>query len=107
VCYLPDMPAPRALAGAENSIEKRWQQHEAAKKHPEGFEGDQRAGDGGSYDPDPTQFLGIGLPVTFDTCEAIEERWANWMWQDPVVTIETQGDNLRRLKAFYIDCGEG
>jgi hypothetical protein len=22
-----------------------------------------------SYDPDPTQFLGIRLPVTFDTCE--------------------------------------
>jgi hypothetical protein len=21
-----------------------------------------------SYDPDPTQFLGIRLPVTFDTC---------------------------------------
>ena len=31
------------------------------------------------YDPDPTQFLGIRLPVTFDTCEIIEERWANWL----------------------------
>jgi hypothetical protein len=30
-----------------------------------------------SYDPDPTQFLGIRLLVTFDTCEIIEERWAN------------------------------
>ena len=29
-----------------------------------------------SYDSDPTQFLGIRLPVTFDTCEVIEERWA-------------------------------
>ena len=37
LCYLPDMPAVlRALAGAENSIEKWWQQLEAAKKHPEG-----------------------------------------------------------------------
>jgi hypothetical protein len=26
--------------------------------------------------PDPAQFLGIRLPVTFDTCEVIEERWA-------------------------------
>ena len=58
-----------------------------------------------SYDPDPTQFLGIRLPVTFDTCEVIEERWANWMRQDPVVVIETQADNLRRLKAPHIDCG--
>ena len=35
-----------------------------------------------SYDPDLTQFLGIRLPVTFDTCEVIEERWANWARQD-------------------------
>jgi hypothetical protein len=28
------------------------------------------------------------------------------MRQDPVVAIETQADNLRRLKALYIDCGE-
>jgi len=58
-----------------------------------------------SYDPDPTLFLGMRLPVTFDTCEIIEERWANWLRQDPVVAIETQADNLRRLKALYIDCG--
>ena len=33
LCYLPDMPAVlRALAGAENSIERWWQQMEAAKK---------------------------------------------------------------------------
>ena len=56
--------------------------------------------------PDPAQFLGIRLPVTFDTCEIIEERWANWMQQDPVVAIETKAENLRRLKALYIDCGE-
>jgi hypothetical protein len=37
LCCLPEMPAVlRALAGAENSIERGWQQLEAAKKHPEG-----------------------------------------------------------------------
>ena len=50
--------------------------------------------------PISTQFLGIRLPVTFDTCEVIEESWANRMRQDPVVAIETQADNLRRLKAL-------
>ena len=59
-----------------------------------------------SYDPDPTQFLGIRLPVTFDTCEIIEDRWANWLRHDPAVAIETQADNLRTVKALYIDCGE-
>jgi hypothetical protein len=80
---------------------------EAAKKHPEGSGKVINAlAMAASYDPDPTQFLGIRLPVTFDTCELIEERWAYWMRQDPVVAIETQADNLRRLKALYIDCGE-
>jgi len=66
LCYLPDMPAVlRALAGAENSIEKWWQQLEAARKHPEGsFNALAMAA---SYDPDPSQFLGIRPPVTFDT----------------------------------------
>jgi hypothetical protein len=108
LCYLPDMPAAlRALYGAENSIEKWWQQLEAARKHPEGsFKVINALAMAASYDPDPTQFVGIRLPVTFDTCEVIEERWKNWMRQDPVVAIETQADNLRRLKALYIDCGE-
>jgi S-formylglutathione hydrolase FrmB len=107
ICYLPDMPAVlRALAGAENSIERWWQQLEAAQKNPEGAGKVVNAlAMAASYDPDPTQFLGIRLPVTLDTCEVIEERWANWLRQDPVVAIETQADNLRRLKALYIDCG--
>jgi hypothetical protein len=82
LCYLPDMPAVlRALAGAENSIEKWWQQLEAARKHPEGsFKVVNALAMAASYDSDPTQlFLGIRLPVTFDTCQVIEERWANWM----------------------------
>jgi S-formylglutathione hydrolase FrmB len=108
LCYLPDMPAVlRALAGVENSIEKWWQKLEAAQKRPEGSGKVVNAlAMAASYDPDPAQFLGIRLPVTFDTCEVVEERWANWLWQDPVVAIETQADNLRRLKALYIDCGE-
>jgi S-formylglutathione hydrolase FrmB len=108
LCYLPDMPAVlRALAGTENSIERWWQQLEAAKKHSEGSGKVINAlAMAASYDPDPTQFLGIRLPVTFDTCELIEERWANWLRQDPVIASEAQADNLRRLKALYIDCGE-
>src|ERR1700724_200753 len=84
-----------------------WRQLEEAQKYPDG------SGQvvnvlamAASYDPDPAQFFGIRLPVTFDTCEVIEERWANWLRQDPVVAIETQASNLRRLKALYIDCGE-
>ena len=108
LCYLPDMPAVlRALAGAENSIERWWHQLEAAEKHPEGSDKVINAlAMAAIYDPDPTQFLGIRLPVTLDTCEVIEERWANWLRQDPVVAVDTHADNLGRLKALYLDCGE-
>jgi S-formylglutathione hydrolase FrmB len=107
LCYLPDMPLVlQGLAKANNSIERWWTELEAARKHPD---------DAGmvfnilamaaSYDPDPSQFLGIRLPVTLDTCELIEERWANWLRHDPVVMLETKADSLRQLKALYIDCG--
>jgi S-formylglutathione hydrolase FrmB len=58
-----------------------------------------------SYDPDPSQFLGVRLPVTLDTCELIEARWSNWLRHDPLVMLEVKADNLRHLKALYIDCG--
>src|ERR1700758_2892268 len=107
LCYLPEMPAVlRGLASSANSIERWWRKFEEAQKSADG------SGQvinilamAASYDPDPAEFLGIRLPVAFDTCEVIEDRWANWMRQDPVVAIETQADNLRRLKVLYIDCG--
>src|SRR3954451_3444652 len=107
LCYLPDMPSVlRALAGTGNSIERWWQKLEAAQKHPDGsFKVLNALAMAASYDPDPSQFLGIRLPVTFDTCEVIEERWANWLRHDPVVALESRPDNLRRLKALYLDCG--
>jgi S-formylglutathione hydrolase FrmB len=108
ICYLPDMPAVlRALAGTGNSIERWWQQLETARKRPDGSGKVVNAlAMAASYDADPTQFLGIRLPVTFDTCEIIEDRWENWRRQDPVNASETQITNLGRLKALYIDCGE-
>jgi S-formylglutathione hydrolase FrmB len=107
LCYLPDMPAVlRALARVDNSIELWWTEFEAAKKAPDNsFKVMNALAMAASYDPDPTQFLGIRLPVTFDTCEIIEERWANWRLHDPVIAIDQYAANLRRLKALYIDCG--
>ena len=106
-CYLPDMPiALQGLAKAGNSIERWWSELEAAPKQPD----DASAvfnilAMAASYDPDPSQFLGVRLPVTLDTCELIEARWSNWLRHDPLVMLEIKADNLRRLKALYIDCG--
>jgi hypothetical protein len=108
LCYLPDMPATlRALAGSNNSIEKWWRRIEEAKKRPDGiFTTLNVLAMVASHDPDPSEFFGMRLPVTFDTCEVIEERWANCMRHDPVIAVETIAGNLQNLKALYIDCGE-
>jgi S-formylglutathione hydrolase FrmB len=107
LCYLPDMPATlRALADVDNSIERWWRKLEEAKKRPDGiFTAMNVLAMAASYDADPNEFLGMRLPVTFDTCEIIPERWTNWLRHDPVVAAETLGHNLRNLKALYIDCG--
>jgi S-formylglutathione hydrolase FrmB len=60
---------------------------------------------GAFYDPDPTQFRNMRLPMDPHTGELIAERWANWMKHDPVVMFDTLGENLRKLKLIYMDCG--
>src|SRR6266478_6982439 len=62
ICYLPDMPAVlRTLAGAGNSIERWWQQLEAAQKHPEGsFRVVNVLAMAASYDPIPLSSLESG-----------------------------------------------
>lgn len=57
------------------------------------------------YDPDPTQFRNMRLPIDPYTGELIAERWANWMKHDPVVMFDTLGEELRKLKLIYMDCG--
>jgi len=107
LCYLPDMPAVlRAMEQVGNSIERWWTEFETAKKQPDNaFKVMNVLAMAASYDPDPSQFLGMRLPVTFDTCEVINDRWANWMLHDPAIAVDRYVDNLRRLKALYIDCG--
>jgi hypothetical protein len=108
LCYLHDMPAVlRALAGAENSIERWWQQLEAAKKHPEGSGKVINAlGDGGQLRSRSHAVPGGPAAGHVRHLRDIEDRWANWIRQDPVVAVESQGENLRGLKALFIDCGE-
>jgi S-formylglutathione hydrolase FrmB len=106
-CYLPDMPiALQGLAKTGNSIERWWTELQAARKYPDdAFAVFNILAMAASYDPDPSQYLGIRLPVTLDTCELIDERWQNWLRHDPLVILEARADALRRLKALYIDCG--
>ncbi len=107
VCYLQDMPvALNELAKHDRSIENFMRAFEQTKKPKEKEITTINAlAMAASYDPDPTQFLGIRLPVDLETCALIPERWKNWLAHDPVRMADACADNLRRLKAIYIDCG--
>ena len=106
--FQPDFPQVlRALAQHGNSIKGFINAFESAKK----LKGDDLhilmfLAMAASYDPDPDAYLGIRLPMTTDTCERIEERWANWKAWDPLSLVKAHGTDLSKLKALYIDCGD-
>ncbi len=107
--YIPEFPATlRALAKSDNSIEK-WLTGFEARQKTDGKDTlvMMILAQAASFDPDPDPetFLGLRLPVTLDTCELIEERWANWLAWDPARLVETHADAIGRLKGFFLDCG--
>ncbi len=61
-----------------------------------------------TFDPDPTRFLGIRLPIDTHTCEIIEDRWANWLRFDPLRMAKEKRhlDALSSLKILFVDCGD-
>lgn len=107
--YLPEFPNTlRALAKFNYSIEAWMSAFEAKPK----LDGKDTMvlmilAQAASFDPDPNPetFLGLRLPVTNDTCELIEDRWANWLKWDPVRMAETQAAAIGTLKGFYLECG--
>ena len=107
--YLPEFANTlRALAKSDNSIETWMKAFEAKPK----LDGKDTLvlmilAQAASFDPapEPETFLGLRLPITLDTCEIIEERWANWLKWDPAQMVETHAENLRNLKGFFFDCG--
>jgi hypothetical protein len=107
-CHLPEFPSVlRALKTHNNDIKSWltdfWSQKKTKDKDVHIL---MMLAMCASYDPDPSAFMGVRLPVDMHTCEVIPERWANFMKWDPVVMAETLGPGLKKLKALYIDCGD-
>ncbi len=103
--YFP--PLLRELATHELSIEKLMTAYESADKlKTEQVHNLMTLAMAAEYDPDPDAFLGLRLPVDLETCELIEDRWANWLAWDPNRVVDKYAENLASLKALYIDCGD-
>jgi len=95
------------LARHDYSIERYWKAVLAKKKI--GFRDMMTMMDlaqSAFYDPDPSQFKSMRLPLDPHTGEFIATRWDNWMAHDPVVMFDQKGDELRKLKLIYMDCGD-
>jgi len=58
-----------------------------------------------AYSPDPTQPLGIGLPVD-SLGRAVPANWERWLANDPVRMAEGHAEALRSLRAVYLDAGD-
>jgi hypothetical protein len=57
------------------------------------------------YSPDREAPLGIAVPVDLETCQRIPEVWTRWLDWDPVELLDRYGENLRRLRLLFMDCG--
>ncbi|HEX3809718.1 MAG TPA: alpha/beta hydrolase-fold protein [Rhizomicrobium sp.] len=108
LCYLPEFPRLlRKLAKHEGSIQKWIEAFYAAPKTKDDNVHDlMTLAMCATYDPDPSEPYGLRLPVTMDTCEVIEDRWANFLKWDPCLMVEKRGPGLKQMKALYIDCGD-
>jgi enterochelin esterase-like enzyme len=109
LCYLADLPKvlTELKLNHGGSIERFIHHFEAALKPSEkDMTVLNLLAMAASYDPDPSQFLGIRLPAELETAVLIAERWARWQAHDPVNMAEAAAPALKSLKALYIDCGD-
>ena len=105
---LPDLPrALRAIAKEGGSIQT-WLEGFFAKRKVKDDEVHvlMTLAMCATYDPDVSAPYGVRLPVTMDTCELIPERWQNFVAWDTLTLVGAHGDGLKKLKAFYFDCGD-
>lgn len=110
LCYVPDFPAAldayRAAGGPAAWLERYWadpNQRRSRFMKPLNV-----IGMAAHYSPNPdapAEHARIDWPFDLTTGEfrpAVWERWRAW---DPVHMVETHVDNLKKLRAIYVDCG--
>ena len=108
ICYLPEVrEAVRALRDDyEGSFDKFWEDmrsRPALSKESDGTLLNQYCMAACySADPDGT----VRLPFDPDTGELMPEVWDRWLAWDPVRMVPAHAEELRTMKAIYIDAGK-
>ena len=110
LCYLGDFPAAldafRAAGGPQAWLDAYWRDVNRHRgKHMKPLN---TLGMAAHYSPNPdapAEHARIDWPFDLATGEfrpAVWERWRAW---DPVNMVEAHVDNLRKLRAIFVDCG--
>jgi S-formylglutathione hydrolase FrmB len=106
LCYAADFPQFCTAINAAGGVAAWWAKFAAqVKKRSDAFAALNILAMAACYAADPAAPLGIALPVDLYTCERIPAVWARWLEWDPVELVDRYGDNLRRLRLLYMDCG--
>ena len=58
-----------------------------------------------SYDPDLSAPNNFRVPFNLETGAFIPNRWSKWLAHDPIRLVTKYHQNLKKMKAVYIDCG--
>jgi S-formylglutathione hydrolase FrmB len=107
-CYLPEFRASvRALrddyGGSFENFWKDFRSRPAFSKESDGhLLNDWCMAACYSTDPDGT----VHLPYDQATGELIPDVWARWLEKDPVRMVKHHADDLRSMRAIYIDAGK-
>ncbi len=108
MCYLPEFPkSVRALRDQyAGSFEKFWEDFRSrpafSKDSDAYLLNDWCMAACYSADDDGT----VRLPYDVTTGQLIPEVWERWLAWDPVRMVATHAENLRTMKAIYIDAGK-
>ena len=106
LCYGRDFPGTCNAINKAGGVEAWWRQFAAqVKKRPDDFEALNILAMAACYSPDPDAPLRIALPMDLHTSQRIPAVWSRWLDWDPVELLDRYGENLRRLRLLYIDCG--
>ena len=106
LCYGTDFPVFCNVVNAAGGIEAFWNQFAAqVKKKGSDIPALNILAMSACYSSDPSAPLGIAVPVDLETCTRVPEVWTRWLEWDPVELLDRYGENLRRLRLLFIDCG--
>ena len=105
-CYKPDFPEFVRGINGHGGVEAFLRAFEALpKKTDEAFTVLSILAMAACYSPDPSQPLGIDLPVDLKTGEVRVGVWQRWLEEDPVFMAPRCADALRSLKTIFLDAG--